>query len=66
MWALTEDTLTVEGAQIVHVYPIDDLRPHSCGWCQPRLELYSPLSLLVIHQSADGREAYETGLRLPA
>lgn len=45
----------------VHVLPIHDLRAHqearNC-WCQPRVEAVGP-GVVVIHQSADGRELIE-------
>lgn len=52
-----------------HVYPLNDLRRHQLEgadcWCQPRVELSDPKTgepyaeALVIHNSADGREAVE-------
>lgn len=44
-----------------HVMPIDDLREHSeeyC-WCNPRIENCWDDSVVVIHNSADGRELLE-------
>lgn len=53
------------GNRVSHVIPIDDLREHSetadC-WCDPFLDYED---MIVIHSSADGREAYETGERKP-
>lgn len=47
----------------LHVYPIDDLKPHVLEgdycWCQPVLE-----DDLIVHNSLDERESYEHG-RLP-
>ena len=52
----------------LHVVPENDLRDHSCSrdcWCAPTLEGTDPetgqpyLSILVIHNSADGRELVE-------
>lgn len=51
---------------VVHVYPIDDLREHDCSggncWCGPDLDEEDNI---LIHHSADGREAYEEGTRKP-
>jgi hypothetical protein len=60
----TKDPLT--DTNILHVYPIGDLKEHDkkgtkC-WCQPDVE-YIGDGALVTHNSADGREAYETGRR---
>jgi hypothetical protein len=45
----------------IHVLPIHDLREHedtrTC-WCQPTLRQESG-AMMVIHQSADGRELIE-------
>lgn len=47
----------------LHVTPVDDLRDHitvgaaQC-WCQPRLQRVHG-GILVIHNSADGRELVE-------
>jgi len=49
-----------------HIYPIDDLKLHETEgnpcWCTPRVEENGQL---IIHNSLDGREAYETGKRKP-
>jgi hypothetical protein len=47
----------------VHLVPLDDLRTHDeeCCWCRPRDETLSDGSVLTIHNSLDGREAYERG-----
>ena len=50
-----------------HVVPTNDLRVHSCQkdppcWCNP---VYDEEQDLYIHNSADGREAYEGGWRKP-
>lgn len=51
----------------VHVVPVNDLREHqhngSC-WCKPRHDDDS-LGNVWIHNSMDGREAFENGERLP-
>jgi len=43
----------------VHVTPVDDLRDHVMNrdcWCHPTIE-----DDLIIHNSMDRRELYETG-----
>jgi len=50
---------------ITHIYPMGDLRDHQISkkcWCSPKVEDGS----LVIHNSMDGREAFETGERKPS
>jgi len=50
-----------EDEPAVHVYPLGDLKEHELDgakcWCEPRLECHGRL---VVHNSADGREARET------
>ena len=52
---------------IIHVYPVGDLREHVTDgtdcWCEPE---FDNLNNLMIHNSADDREAFETGGRLPS
>ena len=51
----------------VHVTPIDDLREHvyfPYCWCHPTPDVENPS--VVVHHAMDGREAYETGERLPS
>ncbi len=48
---------------MIHIYPINDEREHEIGdtttcWCDPKLDLEQP-EMLVIHNSADGRELIE-------
>ena len=47
-----------------HIVPLNDLRDHetngSC-WCKPTLD-----DGVWLHHSMDGREAFETGDRLPS
>jgi hypothetical protein len=54
--------LRFKNCDVYHVYPIGDLREHSTDggacWCAPRTE-----PGIVIHNSMDGREFYETGER---
>lgn len=50
-----------------HVYPVNDLREHdivglTC-WCRPE---HDEELDVVIHNAADGREAFETGERKPS
>ena len=49
---------------MIHVYPLNDLRDHvvegkTC-WCDPE---YDEEHDVLIHNSLDGREDYETGER---
>jgi len=50
-----------------HVYPLNDLREHevedhiSC-WCKPAMNEDG----VIVHNSMDGREAFELGLRKPS
>jgi hypothetical protein len=49
--------------EILHVVPIDDLREHSTDsdkpcWCHPEEE-----DGVIVHNSMDGREKFETGER---
>ena len=51
----------------LHIIPLHDLREHVAEegeecWCKPHVEEDTGL---VIHNSADGREAYEIGSRKP-
>ncbi|MDO8533521.1 MAG: hypothetical protein Q7S17_02105 [Xanthobacteraceae bacterium] len=53
---------------IWHVVPVDDIREHDdhlCRgkcWCRPEI-IEDGINYIVVHNSADGREAYETGQR---
>ena len=54
---------TGETASAVHVVPINDLREHdesglTC-WCDPTVETFPTGGVLVVHNSADGRELVE-------
>ena len=49
-----------------HVYPINDLRPHNTEnglncWCNPIED-----EGVIVHNSMDEREKYETGERKPS
>ena len=49
----------------IHVTPMDDYRPHdytSKCWCRPVEDAEEPD--MWMHNSLDGREAFETGERL--
>lgn len=55
------------GDDVVHVYPVGDLRDHVIDnhgecWCGPTIQ-HEPDGTLIIHNSLDGREEYETGKR---
>lgn len=49
----------------LHVYPIGDLRPHEADgkqcWCHPTED-----DGVIVHNSMDEREKYETGERKPS
>lgn len=54
-------------SDIYHVLPMGDLREHESSttcWCKP-VELDDAPGVYV-HTSMDGREAFETGERLPS
>lgn len=58
---------SVRDGSVLHVYPLDDLRDHETGegvtcWCRPRLE-DEGAACIVVHNSMDGREDFETGHR---
>lgn len=65
------DTFWVSGKEDptnIHVIPLYDLKEHialpEC-WCNPTIdEEYS--GTVYVHHSADGREAFEEGTRLPS
>ena len=51
--------IDMPGLTTIHVIPLNDLRPHdtqSPCWCNPRHETQWNDSLVIIHNSADGRE----------
>jgi hypothetical protein len=51
----------------IHVIPNDDLREHESSalcWCAPVRDDDEPR--VVVHNSMDGRERFETGERKPA
>lgn len=56
--------------KVYHVLPINDLKEHSedddiLCWCKSTVEDHEK-GQLIIHNSMDGREKYETGkLRYP-
>lgn len=62
---MSSPSRTNQPRDTLHVVPCNDLKPHvvddegSC-WCEP---LYDEDDNLYVHNSADGREAYETGQR---
>lgn len=50
--------------EAIHVIPVDDLKPHNtcsdyCKCC-PRVEQQPNGNRLIIHNSYDGREFFET------
>jgi hypothetical protein len=63
-WQVWTNIMQKNGAS-THVVPLNDLREHeedATCWCDPRVD--EELNL-VTHQSADNREAFETGERKP-
>ena len=59
--------LELEGRNSTHAVPHEDLRDHELDhagqcWCRPNVE--EDIGL-VLHNSLDGREAYEIGARQP-
>lgn len=60
--------MLLEDDKEVHVIPEEDIVEHDlselCS-CQPRVE-YHQIKNLIIHNSFDGREAFESGTRLPS
>ena len=51
------------GSGLIHVYPLDDLKGHDTVaecWCKPVND-----EGIMVHNSMDGREAYEKGERRP-
>lgn len=61
-WVLVE----FEDSDEIHVIPMHDDEEHtaepSC-WCRPTPDINHPN--ILVHNSADGREDYETGRRQP-
>jgi hypothetical protein len=50
---------------LYEIIPLDDLSQHISGegcWCEPEMDEETEM---LIHNSADGREDYETGKRMP-
>lgn len=57
--------ITQKNGVSIHVVPLNDLREHAeeaTCWCNPQVD--EELNL-VTHNSADNREAFETGERKP-
>jgi hypothetical protein len=54
---------------IIHCVPNNDLREHITGkavtcWCQPEIQTAIDVDgYIVVHNSLDGREKYESGER---
>lgn len=63
--AIGTRTHSSKGINVYHVYPINDLREHfteGCEcWCHPQHD-----GEVIIHNSMDSREDYETGARKPS
>lgn len=64
-WACTHDA-----TGDVHVHPVNDARGHILSmecWCGPTGEFrVGCMRALWVHNSADEREAFETGRRKPS
>lgn len=61
---------SVPNDRIWHVVPINDLREHETSdartcWCRPRVEIEG-ICWILVHNSLDGREAFEEGRRKPS
>lgn len=55
------------GVEIIHVIPLDDLREHQVDiycYCFPTLDQQE--ERVIVHNAADGREAFERGERQPS
>jgi hypothetical protein len=55
--------VSVTLSNVAHVYPLNDLRRHSLRdcWCHPLED-----DGVVVHNSLDGREQYQSGERRPS
>jgi hypothetical protein len=54
------------GGLVTHIVPIDDTHDHELSsecWCDPKLD---EEHWVATHQSADGREDFESGARKPS
>ncbi len=56
--------MVVDAGRMQHAVPMEDTHEHfvdmAC-WCHPFVDDDSPF--VVVHNSADGREAFERGMR---
>jgi hypothetical protein len=62
MWRTTRGE-SKAGNIVIHVTPLNDLRQHELTaecWCEPELDYEN---MVAVHNSADGREKFETGER---
>lgn len=58
--------LTDKGYTVTHIIPVDDLFDHGLSsdcWCHPQLD---DEFFVATHNSADGREYFENGMRKPS
>jgi hypothetical protein len=65
MWQRITNILNRDG-HATHIIPVDDLKEHSESadcWCQPKVD--EEINLIV-HNSADNREAFEEKQRMPS
>lgn len=65
-WTRVAIINNMTGRTTIHVAPINDLYPHDstefCK-CDPFMDEDDDETTIVVHNSFDGREAYETGQR---
>jgi Tfp pilus assembly protein PilZ len=60
----TELPFDFDKENVWHVFPLNDLKRHLTGrtrvcWCNPKIEFQQNKGLLIVHNSADGREFHE-------
>jgi len=64
LWEVITGESEVVG-DVTHIIPTEDIREHTLRgdcWCDPRLDYENRIAT---HNSADGREQFETGQRKP-
>jgi len=66
MWA-TYDFNEDEEQDAYHIVPLDDDHEHTLSReceCKPQAQAVDEISTLIIHNSFDGREAYEEAMSI--
>lgn len=66
MWA-TYDFNEDEEQDTYHIVPLDDDHAHTLSReceCRPRPQAVDEISTMIIHNSFDGREAYEEAMSI--